>query len=335
MPVQFDNEVCLANAQTIVAGVFRGGGESKFVGQFKRAGQEPGGKDGLQRADGLVHGIKPNGHGRAIRRQRNQFEGRLGDDAQQPLGADEQFGQIKAGLVFVGPSAGANDRAIGQDDLKPQDILARNAVFEAARAAGIGGQVAADEIFRAARRIGRVKQLPFFHLRLEVCSDDGGLHDGDEISLINLQNPIHPLRGKGDAAPNRNATSHVAMAGAAGGHGNFMLVGEFQDFGNRLNRAGQGNGIGLMRGEPFVPGVIGEFNRFKGDFAGQQPFQAQQSRGRFHFDGRGGAVLWRSISSADKRCSCTDSPRINFIMVSTAETPRRNFGCRIVVKGTR
>jgi hypothetical protein len=55
-----------------------------------------------------------------------------------------------------------------------------------------------------------------------------------------------------------------------------MPVREPENFGNGFGGAGQGDGVGLMRGEPFVAGVIRELARFEDDFARQIFFKTAE-----------------------------------------------------------
>ena len=80
------------------------------------------------------------------RRERQQFQRRLGDDAEQAFGADEEPVQIKTGFVFVRAAAEPDDVAVGEHDFEAENELAGDAVFQTARAAGVGGDVAADGI---------------------------------------------------------------------------------------------------------------------------------------------------------------------------------------------
>ena len=73
-----------------------------------------------------------------------QAQGRLGDDPERALGADEEVRQVVAHDVLGVPAAGADDLAVGEHDLEAQDVVARDAVLHAAQAAGVLGEVAAD-----------------------------------------------------------------------------------------------------------------------------------------------------------------------------------------------
>ena len=91
-------------------------------------------------------------------RHRTQPQGRLGDDPERPLRPDEQVRQVVAHDVLRVPSAGADDRAIGEHDLEAEDVVARDAVLHAAQPARVLGQVAADRADLVARRVGRVEE---------------------------------------------------------------------------------------------------------------------------------------------------------------------------------
>ena len=76
-----------------------------------------------------------------------------------------------------------------------------------------------------------------------------------------------------DAAAHRHAAADVAVARAARRDGNLVLVRKPQNRGDAFGGAGQGDGVGLVRGEPFVAGVFCERGGFKKNFAGQDFFE--------------------------------------------------------------
>ena len=128
------------------------------VEQLERDRRQPGGGDpgdGLPRA---VERREEGEHRRARRRRRPEPEGRLGDDPERPLAADEQVRQRVAGDVLDVLAAGPDDRAVGHHDLERQDRVARLAVLHAAQAAGVRAEVAADRAHLVAGRVGRVEQ---------------------------------------------------------------------------------------------------------------------------------------------------------------------------------
>ena len=97
-------------------------------------------------------------HRRARRRRGAEPQRRLGDDPERALAADEQVGQRVAGDVLDVPAARPDDRPVGHDDLERQDRVARLAVLDAAQAAGVRAEVAADRAHLEAGRVGRVEQ---------------------------------------------------------------------------------------------------------------------------------------------------------------------------------
>ena len=115
----------------------------------------------------------------------------LRDDAERPLGADDHAGQVVAGVV-LGRAAGLDDAAVGQDELDAEDVVDGDAVLERVRAAGVGGDVAADRAGALARRVGGVVEA----VRLEVVGqpevDDARLDDGVAVAIVDFEDPLHP-----------------------------------------------------------------------------------------------------------------------------------------------
>jgi hypothetical protein len=273
LAIQFDDEMGAAIAESFAPGAFVSGSEGKFIGQFEYAGQKTGGQDGLQRTHGVFHGTETHGEICPERRQRNQFERGFGDDAEQAFGTDEKTVEVKASFVFVRSAPELDHRAVSKDDFEAENIIAGDAVFEAVRAAGIGGDVAANKIIRAAGGVGRIKESAFLNSRLEFLRVDARLDDGDEIAGIDFPDAVHAFERQDDAAAHGHAAADVAVARAARGDGQAMLIRKTQYCRDGLGGAGQGDGVRLMRGEPFVPGVTGERGGCQDNFIRQVFFE--------------------------------------------------------------
>jgi hypothetical protein len=105
------------------------------------------------------------------------------------------------------------------------------------------------------------------------------LDDSDEIGGVDFQNPVHALQRERNAAAHRHATADIAVAGTARRDGNPVFICEPQDFGNGFGGAGQGDGVGQMRCEPFVAGIFFKNVRCQNDFAGQDSFEVAERFG--------------------------------------------------------
>jgi hypothetical protein len=68
------------------------------------------------------------------------------------------------------------------------------------------------------------------------------------------------------------------MARASRRDGNLVAVRELQYFGHRFRRAGQGDGVGLVRYKPFVPRVFGQPHGPELNFPGQNFLQILKQR---------------------------------------------------------
>lgn len=73
-----------------------------------------------------------------------QLDDHLGGQRQGALGADDELGQVVAGGDLGDLAAGADDLAGGQRRLQAEHVVAGDAVFDRAHAAGVGADVAAD-----------------------------------------------------------------------------------------------------------------------------------------------------------------------------------------------
>jgi len=201
-----------------------GGGEGEGVGDFEGGGEETGAEDGMERAHGVAHGGKSDRQAGAIGRERQQLEGRLGDDAEKSFGADEEPVEVEAGFVFVSSATEADDGAIGEDDFEAEDVIACDAVFEAARAAGVGDDVAANGAFTEAGGVGRIEQAALLDCILEGLGFDARLDDSDEIGRVDFFDAVEAGEGKDDTAASRDAAADVAVAGTARGDRDFVAM---------------------------------------------------------------------------------------------------------------
>ena len=108
-------------------------------------------------------------------------------DAERALGADHQPGQVVAGDALGGPAARAGPRSPCRETTSSaQHVVAGHAVLDAAQAAGVGGDVAADGRPRRAGGVGRVPQAVLGGGRAQVVVDDARLHDGEPLGRVDL-----------------------------------------------------------------------------------------------------------------------------------------------------
>ena len=127
-----------------------------------------------------------------------QVDDDLGDDAEGPLVADDQAGQVVARVV-LGDAAGLDDRAVGHDELDAPDVVDRHAVLERVRPARVGRDVAADRAGRLAGRVGGVMEARAGQRPGEPDVDDARLDDRVAVAGVDLEDPLHP--GQADHHP--------------------------------------------------------------------------------------------------------------------------------------
>ncbi len=141
----------------------------------------------------------------------------LGDDAEQPLGADEDPEQvIAAGIEML--AAQPDHIAIHQHDLAAEHVVRGQSVFEAVHPAGILRHIAADGAGDLRGGIGRIIEAAMCH-----CLGDGEighawLNDRDPVGEIDLADAVEPRHPEQYAVAQRQRPAGQRGAGPAGDH---------------------------------------------------------------------------------------------------------------------
>ena len=149
--------MCVAFGNDRFAEIFSRGFERETVRNLERRWQKSFRENFLNGRGSFRHFCECGRNRRARRREREQAQNYFRDDTEHSFGADEQSDQIKAGLVFVHAPTGAQNLAICEDDFETGDVIARHAVLQTARPAGVGGDISANAAILHARRIRRIK----------------------------------------------------------------------------------------------------------------------------------------------------------------------------------
>ena len=207
-----------------VAGVvgLLGRDDRERVHHLDRGGQDPGRDD---RGDGLARRVDRRGTPRGacvtasgLRTMRSVISRR---DPERALGADEGAEQV--GPVRVERLAAELDElAVGEHDRQPGDVVDREAVLEAVRAARVLGDVAADRADLLARRVGGVEEAVGRDGARDVEVGDARL-DHDPLRLeVDLEDPVHPRERDDDPLRHGQRAAREAGAGAARDEGHAL-----------------------------------------------------------------------------------------------------------------
>ena len=146
-----------------------------------------------------------HGHpGRGVPRGgREEPQHGAGDDAERALRADEQLGEVVAGVVLAEPAQPVPHPAVGQHDLEAEHQLAGHAVAQHRGAAGVGREVAADGAAALGAQRHREEPVDLLGRRLHVGQHDAGV-DGDGAGdRVDLAHAAHPAEGEHDLAARR------------------------------------------------------------------------------------------------------------------------------------
>ena len=125
-------------------------------------------------------------------------------------------GEVVAGDALGRAPPEPDDLAGAGDDLEAEHVVAGDAVLEAADAAGVGGDVAADRRPGGAGRVRRVPEAVLGAGRPQPVVDDARLDDGEALDGVDLEDPVHGVERDDDAAGHRVRAAGEAGAGAAG-----------------------------------------------------------------------------------------------------------------------
>ena len=100
--------------------------------------------------------------------------------------------QLKASLILMRAATEPNDFAVGQNHFQPEHVIARDAIFQAARPAGIRGDVSTNGAIGTARGVRRIKEPLLFNRILQLRRNHARFNNRDEIGSVNFLDTIHP-----------------------------------------------------------------------------------------------------------------------------------------------
>ena len=166
--------------------------------------------------------LQPDDGDALAARLRHQLQHRRGDDAERPLGADEQVAEVVAGIVLAQLPEAVPHLAGGEHHLDAENQFARVAIGEHAGAAGIGRQVAAD--LARALRGERQRKQPVGDVGggVGVGEHDAGLGGHRIARRVDLADPVQPrqrqhhLAAAARRAPGRRPRRYCRPAGTIG-----------------------------------------------------------------------------------------------------------------------
>ena len=214
------------------------------VDQLERRRDDARAHDPEDRVDRRGDGGKGGAERRLHRRLRDEPQHDPRDDRERPFRANEQVREVVAGNVLHRLAAGLDDLAGRQHRLEPEDVVAGHPVLERARPAGVFADVAADRRPAEAGWVRRIEQPDALDGVLQVARDDVRLDDGDEVRLVDLEDPVQPLQAEHDAAPHGHGPAGVPGAGAARHERRPRLVAVAGDGGDLGRRPGQDDDVG-------------------------------------------------------------------------------------------
>lgn len=226
------------------------------VEELQSAGNDLRGDDGGDGFGGVVHLREGRNHRFLGGGFRNEPQEDFGDDAECAFGADEEIAQGITSHVFDAFVAGPKDFAVGQDHFQAHDVIACDAVFQTAQAAGIFGDVAADGGDFHGAGIGRIEKSGGGGGIGNFEGGDAGFDEDGEIGAVEFEDLVHPHRAKNDRVGHRQAAAAEAGPGPARDDGELFGSGDFEDGGDFGGGLDEENAAGkLLEGGGAVEGI--------------------------------------------------------------------------------
>src|SRR5215218_3687820 len=151
----------------------------------------------------------------------------LGRYPQRPLRAHERPDQVVSRRVGGLPAAAVRHRAVGQNHLRPHDVVRRETVFQTMYAARVLRQVPADGGDDLARRVRGVVVAFVGDLLRDPHVDHTGLDDHPLVRDVHLEDLAHPRHDDEHPRLDRERPAGEAGAGAAGDERDALVVTRF------------------------------------------------------------------------------------------------------------
>ena len=178
-----------------------------------------------------------------------QPEDGLGDEGERALGPDDELGEVVAGGGLHELAAGADGLAGAEHGVQAEDLVAGDAVLHGPHAARVGGHVAAQAGAGLARE-HRVHEPVGFGRHIELLEGDAGLHDGDLVLRVYLDDRVHPFERHHHAVGSGMQAPAKPVPDPAGGQRGFRGVGPFDDTPGLFRSAGNTTARGVTASRP-------------------------------------------------------------------------------------
>ena len=256
MAVHFDEEDGLRVAGKADLHVVLDEVDGHVVHEFQRTGQDVGGDDAGHGFGSLLHVVEHGHHGLGGLRRGHEFEDGAADHAEGAFGTHEQAAEVVAGRALDGAGAAFHQLAGVVIEFEAHDVIFGDAVFQAAQAAGVFRNVAADGGDGLRTRIRGIEEALGSHGGGELGRHNAGLDDGEEVFFIDLDDLVQSLRqdDHGFVGVGHGPAAEVGPR-AADGHGQAVGVAALNESAELFGGGGAQDKAGNDRGQH--GGIIG------------------------------------------------------------------------------
>ena len=174
--------------------------DRRVVQDLKRRGDDLRGDDARDSASGVLDRVEDRDHALRLFRRRNELQERFRDDAERSFRAGEELRHVVARDVLDVLAARMQHIAVREDDFESLHIVLRDAVLEAAQAARVLRDRAAEARRLDRARIGRIDEAELRDVVVDVLHDDARFDLGDEVFEIDVDDLLEAEHREDDAA---------------------------------------------------------------------------------------------------------------------------------------
>ena len=174
--------------------------DRRVIEDLERRRDDLRGDDARDGASRILDRIEDRDHALRLLRRGNELQESLRDDAERAFRAGEELRHVVARDVLDVLAARMQHIAVREDDFETLHIVLRDAVLEAAQAARVLRDRAAEARRLDRARIGRIDEAELRDVVVDVLHDDARFDLGDEVFEIDVDDLLEAEHREDDAA---------------------------------------------------------------------------------------------------------------------------------------
>ena len=194
VPVHFNQQNSASFTRQASLGVVVHAHDGVVVQKFKSTGHNVGGNNAGHSFGGVLHFVEYGHKSLGGLGRGHKFENGLGNDAQRAFGLHQHAGQVVARDALDRARTGFDDLARGVKKFNAHEVILGDAVLEAAQAASVFGNVAADGGYSLRTRIRGIEKIFLGDFSGELGGDDARFNYGIKVVGVDFNDAVKTVR---------------------------------------------------------------------------------------------------------------------------------------------